>query len=199
MSASASTSQPAPAPPPPASVLFARGVIARLAIWPALRAAVEQSWGGPDGAAKRTWLASVLVDAFEQEDPAPDAEYVELTLLQVMEDEFDAVLEDDSAQAVAADVVRLWAEACAGRQEPVVQLEQQAERLRGKRVQMEEGVGEESDWEDDDDEDEDDGEGEGATEAPRLLDHQARPPRQEPEVDDDGFTMVKKGRGKGPR
>ena len=88
--------------PPETSVLFARGVIARLAYWPALRIAVEQGWGGPASAQKRTWLASVLVDEFEgAAGAAPDAEYVEELLLQAVADEFEAVLEDGSAAAVA--------------------------------------------------------------------------------------------------
>jgi pre-rRNA-processing protein TSR2 len=70
------------------SLLFARGVIARLSIWPVLQAAVDSSWGGPKSAQKRTWLASEIVDAFEASVPPgsaeqPDEEYVELTLIQV--------------------------------------------------------------------------------------------------------------------
>ena len=85
MSAAASSSSDAPAAAPaPASVLFARGVIARLALWPALRIAVEQGWGGPESAEKRTWIASVIVDSFEEEDPKPDVPYVEEMLLQVL-------------------------------------------------------------------------------------------------------------------
>ena len=104
--------------PSQTSILFARGVIARLAYWPALRIAVDQLWGGPESAAKRTWLASVLVDDFEDAPSAadtPDADYVEDRFLQVMADEFDAVLEDGSAEAVAKDLVRLWAEVALGR------------------------------------------------------------------------------------
>ncbi|OCH87093.1 hypothetical protein OBBRIDRAFT_689997, partial [Obba rivulosa] len=172
------------------SILFARGVIARLALWPALRIAVDQSWGGPESAEKRTWLASVLVDAFEEQDPAPDVTYVELTLLQVMEDEFETVLEDGSAEAVAKDVVRLWEEVQAGRSEGVLAFEEQAEKIRGKRIQVEEGAAEDSDWEDDSDLDEE-GEEEGAEDdTPALLDNQQGSKRPEPEVDEDGFTTV---------
>ena len=135
---SASTSSTAPAVPSQTSVLFARGVIARLAYWPALRIAVDQGWGGPESAEKRTWLASVLVDDFEEQDPKPDVDYVEDRLLQVMTDEFDAVLEDGSAEAVAKDVVRLWEEVVAGRTELLVEFEERADKLKGKKVQVEE-------------------------------------------------------------
>ncbi|OBZ66654.1 Pre-rRNA-processing protein TSR2 [Grifola frondosa] len=180
---------------PPTLVLFARGVIARLAYWPALRIAVDQGWGGPESAQKRTWLASVLVDAFEGAEPLPDAEYVELALLQAMEDEFDAVIEDGSAEAVATDVLKVWDAACAGRVDIVISFEEQADRLKGKKVQYEEAAADEDDWED---ESEEESEGEAAAEeAPTLLDHKQKA-KEEPEIDEDGFTTVK-GKGRNHR
>ncbi|RDX43046.1 hypothetical protein OH76DRAFT_1447465 [Lentinus brumalis] len=178
--------------PPQTSILFARGVIARLASWPALRIAVDQLWGGPDSAAKRTWLAGVLVDDFE--GAAPDEDYVEDRLLQVMADEFDTVLEDGSAEGVAKDLVRLWAEVAQGRDALVREFEERADKLKGKTVQAEEGAGDASDWEDESGEEGEDGDG-AEGEAPRLLE---RPQKEEPEVDEDGFTTVK-GKGKSHR
>ncbi|KAI0329902.1 hypothetical protein GY45DRAFT_1324325 [Cubamyces sp. BRFM 1775] len=193
---SASTSTSTPAAPSKTSVLFARGVIARLAFWPALRIAVDQGWGGPESAEKRTWLASVLVDDFEEQDPKPDLDYVEDRLLQVMADEFDTVLEDGSAEAVAKDVVRLWEEVVAGRTELLAEFEERADKLKGKKLQVEEAAGDNSDWEDESgDEDEDE---EVDEHAPQLLDSQPRPPKEEPEVDADGFVTVK-GKGKSHR
>ena len=179
--------------PPETSVLFARGVIARLAYWPALRIAVEQGWGGPASAQKRTWLASVLVDEFEAAaGAAPDAEYVEELLLQAVADEFEAVLEDGSAAAVAGDVVRLWAEVGAGEGRLLAEFEERADKLKGTKVEVEEAAGDNSDWEDMSDEEDEEDEGE-ADEAPQLL-----KPKEEPEVDADGFITVK-GKGKGHR
>ncbi|THG94761.1 hypothetical protein EW026_g6770 [Hermanssonia centrifuga] len=191
---SATTSTSASAAPAPTSVLFARGVIARLALWPALRIAVEQGWGGPESAEKRTWLASVIVDAFEEQDPVPDIGYVELTLLQVMEDEFDTVLEDGSAEIVAKDVVKLWDDVQSGNQEAVKIFEEQAERSKGKKVEVEEVAGDNSDWEDESDEES----GDDEDEAPALLNSQAKQARPVPEVDEDGFTVVK-GKSKSHR
>ncbi|RPD52859.1 hypothetical protein L226DRAFT_555598 [Lentinus tigrinus ALCF2SS1-7] len=185
------------AAPSQTSILFARGVIARLAYWPALRIAVDQSWGGPESASKRTWLASVLVDDFEEASDTPDADYVEDRLLQVMADEFDAVLEDGSAEAVAKDVMRLWAEVTQGTDALVKEFEERADKLKGKKVQAEEAAGDNSDWEDMNDEEDEDEEGPGE-EAPQLLDSRQRPPKEEPEVDADGFTTVK-GKGKSHR
>ncbi len=197
-SAAEATSPPQQPPPPnPALVLFARGVIARLELWPALRIAVEQGWGGPESRAKRRWLASVLVDAFDEpQQPSPDAEYVALMLAQVLEDEFDASIEDGSVEAIAADVVALWG---AG-EEAVGEWERKAEGARAKRVDVREEVvdGDGDDDGDDDDEWEDEEEDEDGDEAPQLSraagDSQQRPSKPEPVVDDDGFTLVQKGR-----
>nr|VWP00573.1 60 kDa chaperonin (GroEL protein) (Protein Cpn60) [Ganoderma boninense] len=127
--------------PPQSSVLFARGVIARLAYWPALRIAVDQGWGGPESTEKRTWLASVLVDDFEEQNPKPDLDYVEDRLLQIMADEFDANLEDGSAEAVAKDVVRLWEEVSEGKTELLMDFETKADQLKGKKSRGRRGSG----------------------------------------------------------
>ncbi|KAN0140101.1 Pre-rRNA-processing protein TSR2 domain containing protein [Lactarius tabidus] len=189
----ATSSQPPPPPPNPSLVLFARGVIARLELWPALRIAVEQGWGGPDSRAKRRWLASELVDAF---DPEPqDAEYVALMFAQVLEDEFGASIEDGSVEAVAADVVGLWG---AG-EDTVREWERKAEGARGKRVDVREvvdegGDEEEEGWEDEGDEDGDDEDDEAPQLSGAASDPQQRPSKAEPVVDEDGFTLVQKGR-----
>jgi len=173
--------------PDPLCILFARGVIARLAIWPALRIAVEQNWGGPDAVQKRTWLASVIVDAFEEQDPPPDDIYIEETLLQVMADEFEVVLEDGSAESVAKDVVRLWEDVHRGQQDLVLSFEGLAGKSKGKKTIVEEKVVDGEEWEDSGDEDEDSSE----EDAPMLVDPPLERPKDEPEVDEDGFTMIK--------
>ncbi|KAF7299378.1 hypothetical protein MIND_00887100 [Mycena indigotica] len=194
------TTSTTPAPPSAASILFARGVIARLAIWDTLRLAIQEGWGGgANGPEKRTWLASVIVDAFEETVPIPDDQYVEEILVQVLADEFDTVLQDGSAEPVAVDIVRLWEETSIGKDELVVKFETKADGLKGKKaVAQEIPGGDEEEWisdsgsEDDDAMDED--------EAPQLIEAQQSEPRkrEEPEVDEDGFTLVK-GKGKSHR
>jgi pre-rRNA-processing protein TSR2 len=203
--------------PHPHTVLFARGTLARLALWPALRLAVHASWGGPASTEKQRWLAGVLVDQFEpfivtpptpvpapsrtgsvgsgsgSAPPPPDDIYVEELLLQIMADEFDVALEDDSGAAVAKDIVKLFAVVCAGDETFVKELEAQADMVKGKVPKYEMGVGSEgesgSEWEDE--------EGEESEEepAPQLLNHSEPRTREERQVDEEGFTMVKtKGR-----
>lgn len=209
----------------PLLVLFARGILARLDLWPALRIAVQHAWGGPSSSQKKTWLAGVLVDQFESSilpspptlgtttsssssssstSPPPDAHYIEELLLQIMADEFDVVIEDDSAASVARDIVAIWHSVSSSahtdergilspsRNALVEQWEARANVLRGRAVVAQEGEGEGSDssWEDDDDDDGEPGSGGGDSEiVPRLLDHTRDRPR-EPEVDDDGFVKV---------
>ena len=114
-----------------------------------------------------------------------------------MEDEFETALEDGSAEAVAKDVVKMWEEVQNGTSELVKHFEEQAEKMKGRKIQVEEVAGENSDWEDESgDED-----GEDEDDAPMLVDPQTQLPPQskpEPEVDEDGFTMVK-GKGKSHR
>ncbi|KAG6861826.1 hypothetical protein C0995_011708 [Termitomyces sp. Mi166 len=181
------------AAPPPSSVLFAKGVIARLAIWYILRIAVQEGWGGPGAAEKRTWLASVIVDTFEDQSQTPDDQYIEELLLQIMADEYEAIIEDGSAESVARDIIRMWEETRVGKADTVTKFEELAQNIKGKKVEVQQAPQDEDDeWEDDDD-----GSDEEEEEVPQLL--QPQPQKgNEPEVDEDGFTLVK-GKGKGRR
>ncbi|KAF8630251.1 hypothetical protein AX15_003028 [Amanita polypyramis BW_CC] len=177
--------------PPSSLVVFARGIIARLAVWPVLRVAVQENWGGPKSEDKRNWLVSEIVDAFEKQDPCPDGQYVEEMLLQVMEDEFDCAVEDGSGESVGKDIVRMWEESQMGRQDTVLRFEELAEKMKGHKVAAQ-ITSEENEVDDDDEEgnyeDESDEEMD-VDEAPKLID---RGRKNEPEVDEDGFTLVKR-------
>ncbi|KAJ3985595.1 Pre-rRNA-processing protein TSR2-domain-containing protein [Lentinula detonsa] len=201
------------APPSPALVLFARGVIARLAIWETLTLAVQESWGGPGAAEKRTWMAGVLVDMFEEkqsknnsgssahDDPRVDPEDVEDTLLQIMADEFEVHVEDGSAEILGKDIVRLWGAiinsadtgsriSSSASEKMVQEWESRAEITKGRKVHAhyQEAIEEDGDWEDDDSDDDDEDNDLPMAEAPQLIDHDHS--RREPEVDEDGFTLV---------
>lgn len=49
----------------PQLLLFARGVWSLFHLWPALRLAVAEGWGGDESQAKRVWFISTVVDEFE--------------------------------------------------------------------------------------------------------------------------------------
>ncbi|KAF9651045.1 hypothetical protein BDM02DRAFT_3111366 [Thelephora ganbajun] len=170
---------------PSTSLSFAKGVIARLALWPALGIAVQNSWGGPDSTKKRTWIASVIVDTFEEQSTPPDTEYIEEMLLQIMDDEFETVIEDESAESVAKDIIKLWKDIHQGDLAGLQYLEQQANTISNRPIVAQTGPSggldtdsneEEGDWESDDE----DGHG---------SDHP--PDRRPPQMDEDGFTAVK--------
>ena len=189
--------------PPASLVLFARGVIACLKTWPVLWVAVQESWGGPKSADKRTWLASEIVDAFEQQEPPPDDQYVEELVLQVMADEFDCVVEDGSGEVISRDIMLLWQESQAGKQDTILKFKEMAAKMEGKRVDAhimsnENGVeddGDDDEWEDESRHDDEHMVVDSQDDVPQLIDHQGN---QEPDIDKDGFTLVKKkGKGQG--
>lgn len=85
------------------------GVALLINNWRAMVDAVSCQWGGPDSADKRDWLCGAIADMFV-ERPETDAEDVEDVLVQVMADEFDVNLEDDSAYVVSIQWSRSMAE-----------------------------------------------------------------------------------------
>lgn len=179
---------------PKSSVLFARGVIARLIIWPILRIAVQEGWGGPNGGKKRTWIASEIVDAFETQKPPPDDQYIEELLLQIMQDEFETNIEDGSTESVGVDIVRMWDETRVGKLDLVLKFEELADKLKGKEIQVPVVGNDDEEWSD---EDEDSVDEDVQVPSAMLRTSQTQlPTRSAPEVDESGFTLVKRGRGR---
>lgn len=216
MSASTSQQPLTPVEPSPTTLLFARGLLALLDIWPALTIAVTEQWGGPESADKKTWLASTIIDLFEPSVPAPGAvpstanpssseapiDFDDLADLinQIMSDEFEANIEDGSIDSVTGDILRLWKD-ITSTPEPTVlvdALERKAGDVRKKGVQAQKGAGPEEldmDGDDDDWSSEEDMEVDGEA-APQLVPsaEPASRERQEPVIDEDGFTLVQKPR-----
>ncbi|RLV63903.1 hypothetical protein DV515_00017794 [Chloebia gouldiae] len=89
------------APGVEARALFAEGVRAVLGGWAALQLAVAQGFGGPQGPEKAAWLSSALLDFFTQNADL-EQEEVEDFLAEVMDNEFDTVVEDGSLQQVGS-------------------------------------------------------------------------------------------------
>ncbi|RSH85082.1 uncharacterized protein EHS24_006675 [Apiotrichum porosum] len=199
----------------PEILLFARGVVALLDLWPALTIAVREQWGGHESADKKTWLASELIDAFESAvvdtpegprldpstaaEPPLDIDQLADMLTQVMSDEFEAAIEDGSVDPLATDILRLWRDVVAPTQRPAEEtvgaLERKAAEVSRQGVAATSGGGAHEvdengeEWESDSDDDEDDG-------VPQLVPAEEQQPREreEPIVDDDGFTLVQKPR-----
>ena len=109
----------------------------------------------------------------------------------MIEDEFDCVVEDGSGEDVASDIVKMLAEShmADGKRDTIVKFEELAEKLKGKKVSAQ-ITSEENDvdGEGDDNDDSENEVDEGGMEAEEVLD---RGHKNEPEVDEDGFTLVK--------
>jgi pre-rRNA-processing protein TSR2 len=198
--------------PPPATLQsnFEQGVAFALHLWPALTLAVQNNWGGPDSSDKRDWFAGAIVDLFPDlskptstssststsalQQPAaaeePDQVDVETVLLQVMLDEFEVNVDDDSAFEVAEQVMRVRGEVLKGgpKFEELEGLRRKFEARKGTKVvgvltKVEDEDGD-TDWDTDDDEEESEEEDEEMGDAPPVKEKEA------PEVDEDGFTKV---------
>ncbi|RYP81836.1 hypothetical protein DL770_005791 [Monosporascus sp. CRB-9-2] len=211
----ASSSQAGPSPETRQSN-FEQGVALTLHLWPALTLAVQNNWGGPSSADKRDWFAGAIVDMFpsfvdvlkpqqqqteqqQQKKPAttapeePDIEDVEATLLQVMLDEFEVNVDDDSAFETAETIMRVRAQCAKDDFREVDDLRRRWEAGRGKKVAAVQAPDADqdtdgSDWESEvGDDDEQDGDVE-MDEAPALV--AAPKEKSQPEVDEDGFTKV---------
>lgn len=171
------------------------GITLALNNWPALTLAVQSNWGGPKSADKRDWLCGAISEMLNDR-PETDAEDLEDVLIQVMNDEFDVVVDDESAAAVATQIMDMKAQT--GRGE-FTGIQEMWEDWQRKSQQKSAAAGlfkkveaKDEDQETDDEVDEEDAGDVEMDDAPALV----RAPREkvEPEVDEDGFTMVKKKR-----
>jgi pre-rRNA-processing protein TSR2 len=176
-----------------------------LAGWPALSLAIQNSWGGPESSQKRDWFAGALSDLVATTPSADlDSAYVEEFLLQVMQDEFEVVVDDGSAAEIAELLLERRQRVMTGdgaEVERLMEAWREKQRNGGERIKAQ--IIEEEREDDDDDDDESEGDDEewnpqweGAdvdmAEAPALVqgqEHQ-RDRNPMPEVDEEGFTKV---------
>ncbi|KAK4453885.1 Pre-rRNA-processing protein TSR2 [Podospora aff. communis PSN243] len=190
---------------------FEQGVAFALHLWPALTLAVQNNWGGPDSSDKRDWFAGAIVDLFpDLSKPAttstttsantpqqptateePDQADVETVLLQVMLDEFEVNVDDDSAFEVAEQVMRVRGEVLKGgpKFEELEGLRRKFEARKGTKVvgvlTKAEDEDADTDWDTDDDEEGSEDEDEEMGDAPPVVKE-----KEATEVDEDGFTKV---------
>lgn len=126
-------------------------------------------------------------------------EDVETVLLQVMVDEFEVNVDDDSGTEVAEQIMRARTQCAVGQFDEYETLQERFANRKGKKVDQmfkkAEDADQDTDWESDDDEDDEDGAG-GADvdmeDAPALAPVPKEKPA--PEVDEDGFTKVTRKR-----
>lgn len=171
------------------------GITLALHNWPALTLAVQSNWGGPKSDDKRDWLCGAISEMLTDR-PETDAEDLEDVLIQVMNDEYDVVVDDESAAAVAVQIMDMKAQTgrgeFAGIQEMWETWQKKSQQKAAAADMFKKVEARDEDQETDDEEDDEDGGDVEMDDAPALV----RAPREkaEPEVDEDGFTMVKKKR-----
>lgn len=167
---------------------FDHGIALSLSLWPALSLAVSNNWGGPSSSDKRDWFAGAVSDLFT-ERPDTDLEDVETVLLQVMLDEFEVNVDDESAFEVAEQIMRLRMQCGRGDFTEVEQLRERWSKKGGKEVMFKKVERNEdddvTDWDSDETDESEDEEGDiEMGDAPQPKEKVA------PVVDEDGFTTV---------
>lgn len=178
-----------PQPTQPATSYLDLGITLAIHAWPALSLAVQSLWGGPTSSDKRDWLCGAISDMLT-ERPETDAEDLEDVLIQVMNDEFDVVVDDESAGPVAAKIMEVKTQVQRGDVAGIQEMWENWQRKSQQKGNMTAGFkrGEDEDQDTDDEVDEEDGGDVDMGEAPALV----RVPKEkvQPEVDEDGFTKV---------
>ncbi|KTW25760.1 hypothetical protein T552_03373 [Pneumocystis carinii B80] len=111
---------------------FELGVSLCLYEWQVLSMAVSSCWGGTDSGEKRDWLCGVLCELVENTGLI-SVEEVEGVILQVMEDEFNVIVEDGSVEEVSRKILMLYEKCRVGE---VREIEEWYERWKKKHVRQ---------------------------------------------------------------
>ncbi|KAK5714674.1 rRNA accumulation-related protein [Elasticomyces elasticus] len=175
---------------------FDHGIWYALSLWPALHVATANSWGGPESTDKRDWFAGAVSDLFSSR-PDTDNEELEIFLLQIMQDEFDCNVEDESEVEVTRTILGLRkclkGEAGDDRMAAFRELERRWKN-RGQMKYQVDVIDNEAEEVDDEEwngfDDDGDVDMTAAEEAVPNLVPAIKKEKVEPEVDDDGFTKV---------
>ncbi|KAI4289299.1 MAG: hypothetical protein L6R35_001435 [Caloplaca aegaea] len=204
MAASSRTTGPQPAqgggvtlPPSPEKIQskFDLSIALTLSAWPALTLSVQNSWGGPLSSEKRDWFAGAISDLFSSppDDATIDVEYLEEFLLQVMDDEFEVNVEDDSGAEIASKILglrKLTLQGDFGMVDEMLARWKEKDSRGGEKVRFQQSQENNDDEEEDEEEDRDSDV--DMEEAPPLVNAPKEKvvPKVVPKVDDEGFTQV---------
>jgi pre-rRNA-processing protein TSR2 len=160
-----------------------------LSLWPALHVACTSGWGGPDSADKKDWFAGAISDLLTTR-PETDAEDLECFLLQIMQDEFDCNVEDETECEVAGNIMLVRKRLM---EERTLAASREVEERYKRRGSMKASVRVEEVNQDVDDDGEVDDDDDVDMDAPQLvpsIQPKAIKEKPEPEIDEDGFERV---------
>ncbi|KAM4737633.1 pre-rRNA-processing protein TSR2 homolog [Anableps anableps] len=162
--------------------LFTDGVRAVLQTWPVLQIAVDNGFGGVYGPQKADWLVDVVQQYFH--DNADLQQYeVEDFLSQLMDQEFDTVVEDGSLPQVSQSLLQLFAQ---WQQGALQQLQSAIQALTHNKTQRAKVVAPPT---------QSDEESDGETQVMECEESSpsiSSAPPPPPQDEDDGWTVVRK-------
>ncbi|KAM4696515.1 pre-rRNA-processing protein TSR2 homolog [Rhinophrynus dorsalis] len=177
--------------------LFSEAIRAVLGSWPVLQIAVENGFGGPHSQEKAEWMVGAMDQYFHTNADLEQYE-VEETLLGMMNDEFDTLVEDGSLSMVAQQLCVFYSQCRQGDtavvREKIAQLSQKKYNVRAN---VQEITGSDEDEESSEDETEAmDCETTASSSSPPVMPGATGPspdPKEkEEEQEADGWTVVRR-------
>ncbi|CAI5796064.1 Pre-rRNA-processing protein TSR2 homolog [Podarcis lilfordi] len=170
--------------------LFRKGVEAVLGSWPALQVAVENGFGGAYSQEKAEWMVEA-VEQYFQSNADLELDEIEDFLAELMNNEFDTMIEDGSLAQVSQQL-RLFFGQCqqgegAAVHEAIVRLaqkKQEAKVAAAKSKPTEESSSEEEQGTEE--------EAMDCSAAPSMNGAQPSPPPSSGADPEDGWTLVRK-------
>ncbi|XP_045911150.1 pre-rRNA-processing protein TSR2 homolog [Micropterus dolomieu] len=162
--------------------LFAEGVRAVLHSWPVLQIAVDNGFGGVYGQQKADWMVDVVQQYFHDNADLQRCE-VEDFIAQLMDQEFDTVVDDGSLPQVSDSLLQVFGQ---WQQGALQQLKHTITTLTQKKSQRAKVTAPPSQSDEDSDDETQAMECESAS--PSVSRTDPPPPQEE----DDGWTVVRK-------
>ncbi|KAG9270065.1 pre-rRNA-processing protein TSR2 homolog [Astyanax mexicanus] len=178
--------------------LFGEGVRAVLHTWPVLQIAVDNGFGGAYSQQKAEWMVDAVQQYFHDNSDLQQDE-VEDFLSDLMNNEFDTVVDDGSLPQVAQKVCMMFQQCQQGKvaevREHISQLEAKKAAGRAKVTPVKTPTEEDEDSEDDEESMECDEAGAGGASVSGTVVNRQQPPSASApanEEEDDGWTVVRR-------
>lgn len=101
--------------------VFLRAISVTIDNWPSFQLAISNGMGGPNTAEKVNWMCSMIVDLFKNNAPGSiQIDDVLEYLCSVIDNEFDTIIEDGSAEMVCTSIVGYYNHLTSGRKDFVM-------------------------------------------------------------------------------
>ena len=101
--------------------LFLGAIAVTIQHWPSFQIAVNNGMGGPNTEEKVNWLCSMIVDLFnDNPDGSVQADDVLEYMSEVINNEFDTIIEDGSAEMICSSIVAYYTHILAGNKDFVL-------------------------------------------------------------------------------